>query len=1263
MPNSELIIATDLEQWADRLDAQSVLPRLVRRLILGNTAVTEVSMRAGEGVRLPGWDGRVYARRSDAFVPEGVSRWEMGTGKDAGAKAESDYRARTANPRGVTPVSTTFVFVTPRRWRDRDTWEDAKRAEGTWGGVRVHDADGLETWLEQTPSVHVWISELLGRDPRDVESPDAWWHRWSRQTQPALPPEFLIAGRDNARDSLRSQLIAAPAVVSVVGPSREEALAFITASMVAGSDDTDLLLARTLIVRSHAAWERAVDSAVPMVLVGTFDDVDVAAAVAKGHHALVPIALDPTRPGQGIELPPIGREQAREALETVGLVRDTADQYAVHARRNLLSLRRVIGISPNLRRPGWSEPPDAQLLLPLILAGSWSADVEGDRVAIEALTGRSYIEVDADLVRWAALEDAPVQRTGQTWSVVSKEDAWTQAGSLCTADTLRRFHDVAVQVLTESDPALDLEPERRYMANILGHGRKWSSRLREGLSDTTAFLGGRVADAALADSMTGQDHADGVVRDVMASLNSDASGRAWPSLADTLPALAEASSDIFLDAVDAGFARAPAPLAAMFTDHGAQASVFGPHSPHTWLLWALETLCWSPIYLGRSAGALARLVQIDPPDSQQANRPIGSLADVFRIWLPQTGATLESRLAVVDQLCHRAPDVAWTLLNAMLPSHFAYGSPTHHPRWRDWRPEVESALNYPDIYVTIPEVLRRLLEHVGGDVGHWRDLIAHIDCVPSDSRAQIFAELEALDITQLNNDGKTMLWREMTDLANKHRRFPDAKWTMPVGDITRLEVVAERFEPTSAIDRFVGLFGHRVHVPGVDISDHAAHDQAVGRMRRDAAREILEVGGVDGLVEVAEQADLPAVVGIAAAEAGNDGVAPPIYALLGAGGARGEMARGFVAWRMESRGWDAFEQLVSGDAMAWSPEQQTGLLLAARPTHQLLGLVKAFPDAVREAYWKSVRVFWVRAEDAIEVAEQLLAHHRPWAAVSLLHLDARSADAPAGIEIPSDLIVRALTEAITTPSDEAAMAAGLMYEVGALLDRLERDGVDPGQIARLEWLYEPGLRFTRPARSLYTALGQDPDLFVEIVSYVYRPDDAPEDETATEQQVAMAERGFSVLRAWDRIPGLREDGRVDADRLRRWFSSAREKLAEIRRTKVGDGMLGEALAASPQGSDGAWPHETVRDIIEDVASPDIEHGLVIARMNQRGVTTRDPSSGGTSERGLADQYGQWAQQCADRWPRTARMLRKLQSAYAEMARREDDQSRRFGDNI
>jgi hypothetical protein len=70
--------ATDLERWADRVDARYQLAHLLRRLVRHeNDQVQQVQMRTGEGAGLPDYDGTVEATRGTPFVPDGLSVWEM----------------------------------------------------------------------------------------------------------------------------------------------------------------------------------------------------------------------------------------------------------------------------------------------------------------------------------------------------------------------------------------------------------------------------------------------------------------------------------------------------------------------------------------------------------------------------------------------------------------------------------------------------------------------------------------------------------------------------------------------------------------------------------------------------------------------------------------------------------------------------------------------------------------------------------------------------------------------------------------------------------------------------------------------------------------------------------------------------------------------------------------------------------------------------------------------------------------------------------
>jgi hypothetical protein len=186
-----------------------------------------------------------------------------------------------------------------------------------------------------------------------------------------------------------------------------------------------------------------------------------------------------------------------------------------------------------------------------------------------------------------------------------------------------------------------------------------------------------------------------------------------------------------------------------------------------------------------------------------------------------------------------------------------------------------------------------------------------------------------------------------------------------------------------------------------------------------------------------------------------------------------------------------------------------------------------------------------------------------------------------------------------------------------------------------------------PVTFLFVAVGlQERGLMSEGLN-------APASTNADEQRVAIAQNAWSVLHDWRRPPGLNDQGVIDGQHLRSWIRRARLQLADRDRADIGDHQIGQTLSGSPPGADGIWPAEEIRELIEDLASRNLESGLAIGVLNARGITTRGVYDGGAQEWTLAGRYREWGEAVIDRWPRTGRLLLELAHDYERQARRED----------
>jgi hypothetical protein len=94
-------------------------------------------------------------------------------------------------------------------------------------------------------------------------------------------------------------------------------------------------------------------------------------------------------------------------------------------------------------------------------------------------------------------------------------------------------------------------------------------------------------------------------------------------------------------------------------------------------------LAWSREYLARACAVLVALHERDP-GGRWANRPGESAASILLPWHPQTTASVDERIQVLDYVMTRHPGGAWRLLLGLLPDAMSHTLPTQRPHWRDW---------------------------------------------------------------------------------------------------------------------------------------------------------------------------------------------------------------------------------------------------------------------------------------------------------------------------------------------------------------------------------------------------------------------------------------------------------------------------------------------------------------------------------------------------------------------------------------------------
>ena len=200
---------------------------------------------------------------------------------------------------------------------------------------------------------------------------------------------------------------------------------------------------------------------------------------------------------------------------------------------------------------------------------------------------------------------------------------------------------------------------------------------------------------------------------------------------------------------------------------------------------------------------------------------------------------------------------------------------------------------------------------------------------------------------------------------------------------------------------------------------------------------------------------------------------------------------------------------------------------------------------------------------------------------------------------------------------------------------LELEDMD---IARLEIAYMPMFRHGGEPEALIRCLTERSELFIECVSKAYKSDTEDTVISVDEQTVLLC---HDVLQKFKNIPGCNSN-LIDETVFNNWIKSA-EQLANNLGYKRGfEICIGKLLSYSPVGSDGIYPHEIVRNYLENNYSRIMLDVFVCEKINQRGVYY---GSKGKQEKIIAQKFKDDASLLRITSPVVASILDDLSERY------------------
>lgn len=1264
MDHTHIVQASDLDRYAPTRESQAVVPELVYWLVKQSCPnLKACRIPYGDSVNQPGWDGLVETDDGFfEFVPAGKSYWEIGTGADPQTKATDDFRKRTDEIDKEERTESSFVFVTPRSsasggWNEPEQTKWLERRKDTgWKSVRIIDGVKLSDWLREYPAVGKWMAKKINLTANlgGLTTASEHWDELVSECaseEPPFPPKLFTVGRAGACEALQALFEGKTQVLMLFAESPQDVADFVSAFLAGLASDTAQTHSnRCLYINDEQAWRSIVETRSPHVLVAdprlgleTEEGAPLQTiARRRGHAVVVPLcgAWSGNSP-EILKLRSPSQSQIESVLKEAGYTDVRAGELARVGGDRISALRRHLRGYGTL--PPYATWDNATLIAHAGLVGKWDGSCPGDRSALEMLLGKGYGEWIEILRPDTLRSDSPLIQNNEKWRFVARGEAWNFLGNRITDDDLDRFQEMAVSVLGERDPKFDLEKEERYAASIHGKVLAHTSLMRKGIGETLALMGNR--QKALSTCSEGKANTTALL--VVRRLLNKASWDRWASLNSIMPLLAEAAPDEFLDAVESVLVDLEdTPFHKIFEEEGGGA--LGGSNYMTGLLWALETLAWSPAFLSRVSVILADIASFDP-GGNWANRPLNSLADIFLPWHVQTTAPFQKRKAAVEAVVKEQPVVGWKFLLALLPHSHGLTTGCHRPIWRNFIPQgwkdgvlISEYWEQITAYIDLAAMLAK------SETGKLCELIKRLSDFPNSAQESLLEHLRSDAVVSMSESDRLPLWEALDEMVRHHSKFSDADWALPEESIKKLQETAQMLAPTSPVNKYNYLFGGR----DFDLYDEKGNfDEQRKRLdeaRRVAINEIIGDGDVSVALAFAKEVAAPNEVGRALGAIASDKmeklILPSLLDYEDETSVR--VVAGFVwarFWKLKMKWVDAVLE------RGWSPEYQSSFLALLPFEEDIWKRVSSHLTASHEAlYWKHATVNPYGPDRDLTIAiEKLLEYGREGAAVMCA---ARSADDR--LRFDKSLATRALLAVIAS---ERGIAELDKYETVELIKHLqESETADKDALFQIEWNFLPWLdRFSSGSPvTLEKQLASDPGFFAETIGLVFRSKKISKEDSGEpdERKKHLARNAYKLLTEWNRCPGEQDDGTFCAAAFNAWFDDVRRLTEESGHAEVAQIQIGHVLTCAPPDPCGLWIHEVVAAALNLRNTGEMRSGFTTQLFNDRGV---HGFTHGKEERELARKNREKAEALEFKgYTRFATAMREFAEQYERQAERE-----------
>ncbi len=464
--------------------------------------------------------------------------------------------------------------------------------------------------------------------------------------------------------------------------------------------------------------------------------------------------------------------------------------------------------------------------------------------------------------------------------------------------------------------------------------------------------------------------------------------------------------------------------------------------------------------------------------------------------------------------------------------------------------------------------------------------------------------------------------------------------------------------PTDPVTRHSWLFNdiwvhwtqYEIHSTTRD--NHEERDNALRKRRCEAICDIWHDGGLDSVVQLAENSHALPQIG----QALHDAMVVENHLSTMLSVLRCSQLKIRNSWWLIEGFFNELDKadktwLISALLKELNDDQVLETLLAMSFNNETWTLAAKQSMSIATSYWHDVPVHssvFERKSTPIAV-KRLMEANRPRAAFDAANHNWEHLDTDE---------LTTLLEA-NSQSDSAESHAFAEYETAEAFESLsKRSDVEPRRLTNLEFAFLPvltGSSYGTP--NVQKSIQQDPNLFFQLIATVYkRSDGAPDpDEWRIKDSTENTNISLVAYKLLDMLSIVPRDknGFINTQELGMWIREVRALCKKHGRSEIGDNKIGQLLAKEISDDCGGLP-DSIASVFDACGSESMADGFWAGAHNLRGFYMKS-RRGGYQEHELAKKYRNYAENVAYLYPFTARVLEMVADSYEREAIREDDE--------